>query len=169
MARDLTIADGQLAASSTLIFSGADAPNGGRVNVVLSNTSTAAQTIVLTFQRSSTGTQRRIARAVLRADWQMILRNLPLQADDALYGYSSDTSVVDYLVTKDDSGPFEIVVLDSTGAVAGTTTGTQVVSGTLGIAGASTTETLLETQNDVLNRMLIALELLVGTEIPSPA
>ena len=115
MSRDLTLADGQLGVTADTIISGADVPS-GRVDIVLQNTSTAKQTVTLTFRRTTSGTARRVARAVLEENQQFIVSGLAVQPDDIVLGVSTGAGAVDYLVSASGVHGFAVVSLDGDGS-----------------------------------------------------
>lgn len=118
MARDVTLADGQLAASAGTILAGSSLPsgvNGFIVQGIFQNTAATAETVVITMQRAG-GTARRIARAVLAQNEQLIVRGLGMQPDDTLLGTTTNASAVDYMITASGGGPFEIITLGAAGA-----------------------------------------------------
>lgn len=94
--RTQSLADGQLDDSASTLLEGSSTAE-GRVNVVLYNTGSQAQTVVLTFSRAG-GTARRLARAELDADEGLLLTGVPLQPGDSLLGVASSAAAVDYLV-----------------------------------------------------------------------
>ena len=115
MSRSLTINAGQLAASATTLLSGVALPKTGRrLDLVFQNTGTSAQTIVLTFQRIG-GTSRRLMRAELEPDEQLLVTSIPIEPDDVLLGATTDASLVDYLVFAAAGGPMRIEVLSANG------------------------------------------------------
>lgn len=116
MARKLTLADGQLAAAAATILAGSslDGGEGGKVQVLAQNVGSSAETVVLTMQRAG-GTARRVARAVLAANEQLLVTGLPMQPDDTLLGTTTNATSVDYLVTASD-GPLTIRTLGAAGA-----------------------------------------------------
>ena len=141
MGRSRTLADGQLSTSSATVISGAD--NGvpsESATVLLQNTSSSEETILLTFSRSG-GTSRRLARIVLQENEQAIIRNLPMQIDDVLSGYTTTASTVDYLVFSGSGGGFSVEVYDALGTSKGVTT---------------------------LRKVLLGIQHLVGDELPDP-
>lgn len=108
----LTLADGQLAASATAILTGST--SSPTVNVVLQNTSASTtETVVLTFQRSG-GTSRRLVRQVLAPNEQLIVSGITLMPDDTLLGQTTNASTVDYLAFSG-GGAFNIQAFDSSG------------------------------------------------------
>lgn len=133
----ITLADGQLAASSGTILGAA---TGERfVNVLLVNTSgSSSETIILTVSRGG-GTARRIARGVLEANCSAYIANLALDPSDVLAGYATGATTVDYLVTRADGGEFGIRYLDANGALksgsASIGSGNTTLAGDLVVAG----------------------------------
>jgi hypothetical protein len=114
MGRDLTFADGQLGTTAAAVIAGASVPLGTRLDVILQNTSSVTQTVVLTFQRAG-GTARRVARGVLAENEQMHVLGLPIQPDDTLLGVTTGASAVDYLVTASGSKALAVQTLDANG------------------------------------------------------
>ncbi len=115
--RTLTLADGQLGASAASILAGGDLPGSvSRVNISLANTSSIDQTVVLTFQRAG-GTARRLCRAVLKQDEQLLVYGLAIQGYDTLLGQATGASSVDYLISVSappDGGPPFVLAADGT-------------------------------------------------------
>lgn len=134
MARPLTLADGQLGTTAATLLSGADAPQSGRVDVVLSNTGTSEETVVLTFQRSG-GTARRLARLVLNANEQAHVRGVAVQPDDTLLAVTSTASAVDYLVTASGAATLTVDVLDGAGTSKGVATLRRILQGVQTVVG----------------------------------
>lgn len=109
-----TLADGQVAATATAVLS---AGTPGPVTAIFANTGVVAQSLIVTLKRG-TGTARRLAKVLLAADEQMVIANLPLNADDTLYAQATDASVVDYLVVgAPPVAPLSIYSLDANGAL----------------------------------------------------
>src|SRR5690349_9808127 len=112
----IPVADGQLAATPSMLYSGA-----GPVSVICHNTSnTLTQTVTLTLDiahppsRALVGfSTRTIAHAVLAPHEQLLVKGIPLCPGDVLRGVATDASTVDYLVIFDQIGdtPFEICTL----------------------------------------------------------
>ena len=118
--RSHTLADGRLAAASATVIAGSSVPD-NYVTVILSNTGTAEETVILTFTRAG-GTARRLRRLVLQENEQAEIRNIPIQPDDTLSGYTTTASVVDYLVNKASGGGFSAEIYDAYGTSKGVTT-----------------------------------------------
>ncbi len=95
--QNLTVADGQLAATATQITGGVGS-RARKVNVTLCNTGTQDETVTLTYSRAG-GTPRRIWQGLLSAGWSGRICGLPINGDDVLYGQSNDAGVVDYVVS----------------------------------------------------------------------
>jgi hypothetical protein len=115
MARTLTLADGQVAASAASILSSLDAGI-EHVGVTFINTGTATETLVVTMRRAG-GTARQIARAILSAKESLVLSGVAMQPDDTLLAATTNASAVDYVVTGGSQGPFVAVSHDQYGAV----------------------------------------------------
>lgn len=113
MARLFSITDGQLASTAGTVCSGTDAPPSGKIAVVLQNTGTSEETVILTFQVGG-GTARRIARAVLQQDEQLVVSGIAIQPGDTLLGVTTTDSVVDYVVSASNA-VFSIDVLSADG------------------------------------------------------
>lgn len=112
--RNLVIADGQVATTSTEITTG-PSDEGGRVNVTFHNTGTADETLVLTLTRSG-GTARRIKRVVLAENESCEICGLPLNGTDSLKGSTTTASVVDYTVSVGpDDSPLTFALYDANG------------------------------------------------------
>lgn len=128
MARTHTLADGQLAAAAASILAGTSIGNEPvKVGIILANTGTVDQTVVITMQRSG-GTARRIARAILKANESLVINGLPMQTDDTLLGVTTTASTVDYVVTSS-SGVLSIDVLSADGTSKGVATLRQILLG----------------------------------------
>lgn len=139
MPRELTLADGQVAASATSIYAGSASP-AKKVTVTFTNVGGQSETLVVTFTRAG-GTARRVLRHVLAANEAVVLRGLPMQADDTLLAATSNATSVDYLVTDGSDSPFEIVGFDGNGALKQVNTGVsgnQSISGNLSVTGTLT-------------------------------
>lgn len=98
-----SLADGQLAATSTAILPSA----GVRAHIAqifLTNTDTAARTVNVYFKRGASGTLRRIAPknySIAAGDSVRILQKtneLHLSAADSLYADASAAGVIDYVI-----------------------------------------------------------------------
>ncbi len=113
--RNLTIADGQLATSTTTITNG-PSDRGGRINLFLANTGTAEETVILTLTRGSAGTARRVKRFTLKENEQCEISGLPMNGDDVLKGYTTTASVVDYVVSVGpEDSPLRFEIQDGDG------------------------------------------------------
>lgn len=168
MGRELSLADGQLAASASTLISGSDVGT-GFVSIVLANTSTVEQTVVLTFSRAG-GTARRLARAVLAEGDQLIVNNLPMQGDDVVQGYATVANNVDYVVYSATSGEsVTITAIDASGNPRTESAGTIEFSGTLDVSKSAELADLMTEQNSILRRMLLALQMTLSFEVPDPA
>ena len=95
--QNLNLSGGQLAASSTAITTGA-ANKARRLNLTLCNTGSQTETIYLTITINGS-TARRLRKLTLDPDEQYFIAGLPLNIDDTLYGYSTNASAVDYIVS----------------------------------------------------------------------
>ena len=116
--QNLTIGDGQLAASATKIIGG-PGQRARKLNVLFGNTGNSDETIILTYSRAG-GTQRRIWRFTLSANWSARICGLPINGDDVLYGQSTDAAVVDYVVSITGlEAPLTMAVFDDNGLLAG--------------------------------------------------
>lgn len=116
--QNLCIADGQLAATATQLTAGPGS-RARKVNVILSNTGNSDETVTLTYSRAG-GTQRRVWRCVLGANWQARLCGMPINGDDVLYGMSTDAAVVDYLVSITGlEAPLAMAIHDDSGFLVG--------------------------------------------------
>ena len=112
--RNLTIADGTVAASATEIATG-PSDQGGRVNVSFANTGTAEEVVILTITRG-TGTARRLKRFTLGPDEQADLNGQALNKDDSLKASSTNAEVVDYVVSiAPEDTPFSFEIQDADG------------------------------------------------------
>ena len=90
-----TVADGQVAASSTAIYT---ATAESTVNIRLANTSAVnTETVTMTVLRSGS-TARRVARFVLAPNEQGFVYGLGLSNGDIVKASSTDATTVDYLV-----------------------------------------------------------------------
>lgn len=141
MARTHTLADGQLAASAGTILAGTSIGNDPvRVGVVIHNTGSATETVVVTMQRSG-GTARRVARAVLNTNESLVINGLPVQTDDTLLGVTTTAEAVDYVVYGSNAAALSIDVLSADGTSKGVAT---------------------------LRKMLAGIQVLVGSELADP-
>jgi hypothetical protein len=114
MARDLTLADGQLSSTAATLFAGSGT-QARRVDVILQNTGSSTETVTLTFTRANGSTARRLARLELGENQQAFVYGVPLEPDDTLTAVATTGSVVDYLVFASGSRSFGMELLDSTG------------------------------------------------------
>lgn len=124
------VANGQLADSTSALYTGISPV---QAVVVLQNTSNSSSETVLLTLTPSGGTARRIARAVLAANEQLVLSGVPLNVNDVLKGHATDASTVDYTVSTTATDiPYSLATLDGNGAlkqVNSGLTGDQTVSG----------------------------------------
>ena len=136
--REMTLADGQLAASAATILAGSSVPPGARVAGTFQNTGGNAETVVLTFQRAG-GTARRVARFVLQTNEQAVVRGLGMQPDDTLLGTTTNATAVDYVLSACGDLPLEIVGFDANGALksgaAAIGSGNLTITGDLTVSG----------------------------------
>lgn len=113
--RNLTLADGQVAATATEITAG-PGDMARRVNVSFSNVGGAEETLVLTITRNS-GTARRLRRVTLAANEQFEITGLPLNSTDSLKAATTNASSVDYMVSlAPDDAPLSSCVYDENGS-----------------------------------------------------
>ena|SRR3990167_2108863 len=113
--RNLTLADGQVATTSTEITAG-PSDDGGRMNVFFSNTGTVEEILILTLTRGSDGTARRIKRITLQENEQCEISGLPMNKDDSLKASTTTASVVDYVVSVGpEDSPLRVEVQDADG------------------------------------------------------
>ncbi len=140
-----TLSDGQLAVSATAVYTcPTNLPPLSQVDLVCQNTSASlTETILITLTRSGGGT-RRVVRAVLAPNEQLIVQGLPMSPNDILLGATTDATTVDYLVSQgggsNGGGPLEIYCLDATGSrktVSSSLSGNTAVAGTLVITVAN--------------------------------
>lgn len=114
--RNLTIADGQVAATATEITAGSG-DMAQRLNLTFCNTGSQDETLVLTISRNG-GTARRLKRVVLATEEQLEITGLPLNSTDSLLGVTSNASVVDYIVSiAAAEAPLSMQVYDSLGGL----------------------------------------------------
>ena len=116
-----TYADGQLAASSTLMFTaGQDGPpSDGQVTVSVSlgNSSGAnTETVILKLLRAGS-TARIIRRAVIVPNGSAVVDNISLSSGDALYGQSTHATTVDFVIAGSVGGQEALRVFDANGNV----------------------------------------------------
>ncbi len=132
------VSNGQLATSAAAIYTGVSSV---QCVVTCQNTSTnTAQTIVLTLTPTS-GTARRVARAVLAANEQLVVSGVPLSSGDVLMGHTTTATTVDYLVSTTSTDiPYTVASLDANGAVKQVNTG---IVGDQTIGGTATVGTAL--------------------------
>ena len=96
--RNLTLADGQVAATATEIATG-PSDDGGRVNLTFCNVGSAEETLILTMSRNG-GSARRLCRKVLAPNEELWLGGIPLNQSDSLKAATSNAEAVDYTVSK---------------------------------------------------------------------
>lgn len=133
------LSDGQLGATAATLLSGANAPASGLVDVLLNNTGTTEETVLLTLQVRG-GTARRVVRVVLNENQAAHIRRVPVGFEDTLLAVTTTASTVDYVVTISGFSP-SVDVLSGDGTNKATA---------------------------VLRRMLFGMELAHGDELPDP-
>ena len=116
--RELTLVAGQLGTTAATLLAGVDAPPSGRVNLLIHNTGTLTEKVILTFQLAG-GTARRVARAELKENQQLFVHGLPIQSGDTLLGVTTSASVVDYLITASSDPTLSVVCLEADGTQKG--------------------------------------------------
>lgn len=126
-ARNLTLANGQLEATAATLLAGSAAPPEGLVNVVLNNTGSSEETVLLTLQVRG-GTARRVARVVLNENEAAHVKGVPLATEDTLLAVTTNGSAVDYLVTVGDGG-LRVQVLSADGTDKGVGTLRRILFG----------------------------------------
>lgn len=111
-----TLADGQLGATATPVWSGSGATATRQIILIASNTGGGLQAITLTFSRGG-GTPRRIAYVELNQNEALRLSGVSVNPADALYAVTTSAGFVDYLVAEDDGSgdAFNLQVYDATG------------------------------------------------------
>lgn len=175
MGRRYTLADGQLAASSTTILAGSslDNPDGDSLDISCTNTAATTETVIVTLARAG-GTARRIARAVLAQNEELVITGLKMQGDDTLAAYSTNVSAVDYLVTGGSQAPFGKNTFDSTGSLkstsataSGQTSGFTVSDDGLGAFGTGQTARFSYDTTDA-NANALFLQLPAGGAVDVP-
>ena len=113
--RNLNVADGTVAVTSTEITAG-PSDEGGYVNVFFANTGSAEETLILTLTRGSGATARRFKRITLHENEQCEILGVPLNRDDSLKASTTTVSVVNYWVAVAPEGtPFRFEVQDADG------------------------------------------------------
>jgi hypothetical protein len=113
--RNLTIADGQVAATATEITAG-PSNQGARVNVVFHNTGSTEETLILTLTRGTDGTARRVKRVVLKENESCDISGLPMNGTDSLKAVTTTASTVDYVVSVGpEDSPYTFAVYDENG------------------------------------------------------
>ncbi len=125
-----TIADGQLAASATLILAGSSLPSqgtgsnfGARLNMTFCNTGVSSETVALTVLRNG-GTARQICSVVLATGERLVISGFGIDQLDTLKGTATDASVVDYLISiASENVPFSMTCYDANGAIKQVNTG----------------------------------------------
>lgn len=128
MARTHTLASGQLGASSATLLAGSSAPPSNRVDIVLQNTGSNSETVVLTLQVAG-ATARRVCRAVLEENEQLFVIGLPIQPDDTLAASASNASAVDYTIFGSNGGGLRIEALRGDGVSKGVSTLQRILAG----------------------------------------
>ncbi len=117
LTQNLVIADGQLAITATALTAG-PGDKARKLNVLLFNTGTQDETVILTYSRAG-GTQRRIWQALLSPGWSARISGLPINKADTLYGQTTDATVVDYLVSMTGiEAPMSMAVYNDAGLLA---------------------------------------------------
>lgn len=135
MSRALTVSDGQLGTTAATLLSGVSMPTDGRrLDIVIQNTGPNSEVVLITFQRAG-GTARRLARAVLEENEQLIINSLPVQGDDTPLGRTTTASVVDFMTMISAGGPFRIEVLSANGTGKGVAALRQILQGMEVLAG----------------------------------
>ena len=112
--QNLNLSSGQLAASNTLITAGPGS-KARRINLTLCNTGSQTETIYLTLSLKG-GTARRLRKLSLDPDEQYFIAGLPVDVDDGLYGYTTNASAVDYILSvASDTADLEFHAYDEDG------------------------------------------------------
>lgn len=140
MIADLVRDSGQVAAAAGQIadWTGSES---FRLNLTFQNTGGSAETLVLTLARAG-GTARRVLRAVLATNEQLVVTGLAVDGDDTLYAATTNAGVVDYTAAvAPDDAPFSVQSFDASGALKQVNTGVggnQTVGGNLAFGGTLT-------------------------------
>ncbi len=109
----MAIADGQLAASLTAMYTGANQE--ALLEIILQNTSASlTEAITLTLTPSGSGVARRLASTTLAPNQQCIVQGCTCGIGDILKGTATDATTVDYLINRG-TGPFTIEMKDAIG------------------------------------------------------
>lgn len=95
--KNLTIADGSVAATATQITAGSG-NHARRLNVKFCNVGGLEETLLLTVSRNG-GAARRLKRVVLAANEEFKLGGLPLNQSDSLLAATTNAASVDYVVS----------------------------------------------------------------------
>ena len=171
MPRELTLADGQLPTTAATLVSGGDVPN-HHVSGVFANVSTYDVTVTITFKRAG-GTARRIAYAVLAPNESLRLNDQPIQGDDTLLGLASVATAIDYVLFVGSPGGQApgVAQAGAAGSIRSEMSGslTLATESALAISEAPSVEESLAEQTHILRRVLLALELMTGQQIPDAA
>jgi hypothetical protein len=134
----LIVANGQLANSSTAIWTGTD-PS-AQFNLSCLNTSGAStETVLVTITPSGGSTARRVARAVLLPNEQLFVMGFAVGNGDVVKAQATDATTVDYILSTTTGVSFsDSYCLDSTGAIKNTgASGSQSVAGTMTVTSTS--------------------------------
>jgi hypothetical protein len=127
----LTLASGQVAAADAPVYTvGAGV---SIVSAIFDNTSGSTTETVVVKLVALGATARRVARAVLAPNEQLLIQGLPMSPGDVLSATTTDATTVDYTVFSS-TGELRMQTLDANGALKGTSagvTGNQSVGGKL--------------------------------------
>ncbi len=131
MNANLTLANGQVAATAGQIVSWVGSES-YRLNLTFQNVALTTETLVVTLVRAS-GPARRVARAVLAPNEQLVLAGFAVDGDDVLNAVTTNALAIDYTPSiAGNDAPFSMVSYDANGAIKTAASG---VAGDLSIAG----------------------------------
>ena len=118
----ITVNDGQVGTAAAAIIP-VGSPE-GRYSATFQNTSASLTEIVLvTFTRSG-GSSRRVARAILAPNEQLVITGMPVGTGDAVLASTTDATTVDFVVAVSGASTLEIISLDANGVRKGATSAT---------------------------------------------
>lgn len=95
----LTLSSGFIGTAAAALLTGENAPDTGRVDLIFSNSISATETVVLTFQVNG-GTAVEIWRADLNQNEKLKITGLPINGGDTLLASTNDASAVSYLIMR---------------------------------------------------------------------
>lgn len=114
--QNLTVADGQVAATETEITTGRG-NHARRVNVTFANVGGSIEVLQVKLNRNG-GTSRRIKQVTLQPDEQLEITGYPLNLTDSLRAQTTNAASIDYVVAfASDDSPQAMKVFDIYGGL----------------------------------------------------